>query len=66
MPVMMLLMICYQIWKKNDNPDFSNYRQIGIYEAAVSVLIVRGTPGLSEHMYDISLPPIVLCSIIIL
>ena len=28
MPGMMLLMTCYQTWKKNDNPDFFNYRQI--------------------------------------
>ena len=28
MPGMMLLMTCCQTWKKNDNPDFFNYRQI--------------------------------------
>ena len=35
-------------------------------EAAVPVLIVRSTFGFPEHMYDISLTPIVLYSIIIL
>ena len=30
MPGMMLLMTCYQTWKKNDNPDFFNYRQIEV------------------------------------